>query len=243
MGGRLALIVGSECAALPRLGFPGELATELYANLSAAGGWQPATAQLGPVLDPTADELTEAVNDAFAAASEQQATLLFGFVGHGVATADEDFFLLAHEGLAIAPERAISELERLLADHLRVVGPDDPSTLQTRHSIAYWLGKSGDLDRAIAEFEQVAIDRERILGPDHVDTLTTRSNIAANRGGRDMQQALTENEQLLADQERILGSDHPDTRTTRDRVLFVQQQIRFRHKQLGPDSPESNPSQ
>ncbi|MEU0502319.1 tetratricopeptide repeat protein [Nocardia sp. NPDC005998] len=138
--------------------------------------------------------------------------------------------------------RAISELEHLLADHLRVIGPDDPSTLQTRHSIAYWLGKSGDLDRAIAEFEQVAIDRERILGPDHVDTLTTRSNIAANRGGQDMQRALTENEQLLADQERILGSDHPDTRTTRDRVLFLQQQIRFRRKQLGPDSPESKPS-
>ncbi|WP_433678945.1 tetratricopeptide repeat protein [Nocardia sp. CA-119907] len=103
MGGRLALVVGSECAALPRLGFPGELATELYANLSAAGGWQPATAHRGPVLDPTADELTEAVNDAFAAASEQRATLLIGFVGHGVATAGEDFFLLARDSPPVFP--------------------------------------------------------------------------------------------------------------------------------------------
>ncbi|WP_051181950.1 tetratricopeptide repeat protein [Nocardia vinacea] len=103
MGGRLALVVGSECAALPRLGFPGELATELYANLSAAGGWQPATAQQGPVLDPTADEFSEAVNNAFATASEQQATLLIGFVGHGVATAGEDFFLLARDSPPVFP--------------------------------------------------------------------------------------------------------------------------------------------
>ncbi|WP_062985324.1 tetratricopeptide repeat protein [Nocardia anaemiae] len=118
MGGRLALVVGSECAALPRLGFPGALATELYANLSAAGGWQPATAYDGPVLDPTADELNAAVEDAFAVASAQRATLLISFVGHGVATAGEDFFLLAHDSPELPRSRTAFHLTQGIRESL-----------------------------------------------------------------------------------------------------------------------------
>ncbi|WP_330249402.1 tetratricopeptide repeat protein [Nocardia sp. NBC_00565] len=97
MSGRVALVIGSECAALPRLGFTGELATGLYTELRELGGWQPATRAGGPLLDPNIDELVRAVDDAFEIASNQQATLLISFIGHGLTTASENFYLLAHD--------------------------------------------------------------------------------------------------------------------------------------------------
>ncbi|MGY2117661.1 tetratricopeptide repeat protein [Nocardia gipuzkoensis] len=100
MGGRLALVVGAECAALGELGFTEELATGLYGSLTQAGGWRTATELEGPVLNPTAAQLLAAVDAAFAAASERQATLLLGFIGHGVATTAEDFYLLGHDSPA-----------------------------------------------------------------------------------------------------------------------------------------------
>ncbi|MEU2034290.1 tetratricopeptide repeat protein [Nocardia amamiensis] len=97
MGGRLALVVGSECAALGELGFTEELASGLYTSLTEVGGWRSATEFDGPVLNPTAAQLFAAVDAAFAAASERQATLLLGFIGHGVSTNAEDFYLLGHD--------------------------------------------------------------------------------------------------------------------------------------------------
>ncbi|MGK8486250.1 tetratricopeptide repeat protein [Nocardia asiatica] len=100
MGGRLALVVGAECAALGELGFTEELATGLYGSLTGSGGWRTATELDGPVLNPTAAQLFAAVDTAFAAASQRQATLLLGFIGHGVATTAEDFYLLGHDSPA-----------------------------------------------------------------------------------------------------------------------------------------------
>ncbi|WP_433578711.1 tetratricopeptide repeat protein [Nocardia brasiliensis] len=95
MGGRLALVIGSECAVLPRLSFPKQLAWDLYSSLSERGAWQPATSYDGPIVDPTATELLSAMDEAFRSASTRQATLLISFVGHGRATGASDFYLLA----------------------------------------------------------------------------------------------------------------------------------------------------
>ncbi|WP_167769093.1 tetratricopeptide repeat protein [Nocardia sp. CS682] len=97
MGGRLALVVGSECAALGELGFTDRLATDLYARLREAGGWGSATGVDGPVLDPTAGELVTAIDAAFESASAQRATLLVAFIGHGTATNSGDFYLMARD--------------------------------------------------------------------------------------------------------------------------------------------------
>ncbi|MFD6159729.1 tetratricopeptide repeat protein [Nocardia sp. NPDC060256] len=101
MGGRLALVVGSECAALGELGFTGELATGLYGSLTEVGGWRSAIDDDGPVLNPTAAQLVTAVDVAFEAAGQRQATLLLAFIGHGVATSAEDFYLLGHDSPAV----------------------------------------------------------------------------------------------------------------------------------------------
>ncbi|PXX70688.1 AAA ATPase-like protein [Nocardia tenerifensis] len=97
MGGRLALVVGSECAALGELGFTDSLAGGLYAGLREAGGWEAATEADGPVLDPTAAQLVSAVDVAFERASQRAATLLVAFIGHGMATNSGDFYLMAHD--------------------------------------------------------------------------------------------------------------------------------------------------
>ncbi|WP_405163749.1 tetratricopeptide repeat protein [Nocardia sp. NBC_01499] len=101
MGGRLALVVGSECVALGELGFTGELATGLYESLTEVGGWRSATDNDAPVLNPTAAQLVTAVDAAFVAAGQRQATLLLAFIGHGVATSAEDFYLLGHDSPAV----------------------------------------------------------------------------------------------------------------------------------------------
>ncbi|MFQ6392977.1 hypothetical protein ACLMAJ_05975 [Nocardia sp. KC 131] len=118
MGGRLALVVGSECVALGELGFTGELAGGLYAKLREVGGWQSAAADDSAVLNPTAAELVSAIDDAFRAASAARATLLIAFVGHGIATGDGDFFLLAHDSPAVPRSHTAFHLAQGIRERL-----------------------------------------------------------------------------------------------------------------------------
>ena len=111
---------------------------------------------------------------------------------------------------------AIAGFETLLADQLRVLGPDHPDTLSTRNNLAGWFGEAGRVDDAIVAFEMLRADRLRVLGPDHPDTLRTRNNLAAwfGEAGR-VDDAIAGFETLLADQLRVLGPDHPDTLSNR----------------------------
>lgn len=58
-------------------------------------GWRSAIDHDGPLVSPTITEFTAALNRAFTAATDQQATLLISFVGHGTALGSDDFYLLA----------------------------------------------------------------------------------------------------------------------------------------------------
>ncbi|WP_069167331.1 tetratricopeptide repeat protein [Nocardia altamirensis] len=119
MGGeRLALIIASECAALAALEFPGPLATELHARLCDSGGWQDAIGHLGPVLDPTVDELWAVIDEAFAVASRQRATLLISFIGHGIMTNPEDFYLLARDSPVPPTSRTAFHLTQEIRERL-----------------------------------------------------------------------------------------------------------------------------
>ncbi|WP_280429298.1 tetratricopeptide repeat protein [Nocardia brasiliensis] len=97
MGGRLALVVGSECKALGELGFPLQLASDLHSRLTTLGEWESARSSDGPLLNPTTLELIAEVKAAFALAAQRQAALLVSFIGHGMATGGGNFFLLAHD--------------------------------------------------------------------------------------------------------------------------------------------------
>ena len=89
--------------------------------------------------------------------------------------------------------RVVSEYalgERDDTDRLRVLGPDHPDTLNTRHNLAYWRGEAGDLTGAATATEQLLTDRLRVLGPDHPDTLSTRHNLAYWRSKAEDQMGL-----------------------------------------------------
>ncbi|MEU7220171.1 tetratricopeptide repeat protein [Nocardia iowensis] len=118
MGGRLALVVGSECAALPELGFVHRLATDLYASLTSVGAWAPATAHAGPVINPGASELADVIGTAFDTAGDRQASLLVAFIGHGITTGPEDFYLLAYDSPALPDSRTAVHLTQTIRERL-----------------------------------------------------------------------------------------------------------------------------
>ena len=151
-------------------------------------------------------------------------------------------------------EDSIELYEQVLADRVRVLGPDHPDTLTTRNNLAgayYFAGRFGE---AIELLGRVLADRVRVLGPDHPDTLTTRNNLAgayyfAGRFG----EAIELLGRVLAERERVLGPDHPDTLTTRNNLAFAYHSAgRFgeaiellgrvlaeRERVLGPDHPDT----
>jgi hypothetical protein len=61
----------------------------------------------------------------------------------------------------------------------RILGPEHPDTLVTRHELARWTGEAGDAAAARDMFAVLLPVRERVSGPDHPDTLTARGNLAS----------------------------------------------------------------
>ncbi|MFJ9683536.1 tetratricopeptide repeat protein [Streptomyces sp. NPDC101194] len=116
---------------------------------------------------------------------------------------------------------AATAYAELLADRERLLGPDHPETLTTRHELAYWQGQAGDASGAATALTDVLADFIRLLGPDHPDTLTTQHNLAYWRGqAGDAAGAATAYAELLADRERLLGPHHLDTLTTRHNLAY-----------------------
>jgi hypothetical protein len=102
MAGRLALVVGSQCDSLPELSFVEDGAGALYHALLSAG-WQPVGENDGLLLDPVIATLKEAVGEAFKIANDAGATLLFAFIGHGVARGSQNFYLMAADSPSATP--------------------------------------------------------------------------------------------------------------------------------------------
>jgi hypothetical protein len=73
---------------------------------------------------------------------------------------------------------AVAELEEVLADCVRVLGPEHRDTLFTRSNLARTRGEAGDAAGAVVALEEVLADRLRVLDPDHPHTLTTRRELA-----------------------------------------------------------------
>ncbi|MFD3454792.1 tetratricopeptide repeat protein [Streptomyces sp. NPDC058691] len=110
-----------------------------------------------------------------------------------------------------------TELEELLAEQTRTLGPRNRETLATRSKVALAHASATPGDRGSAEaLENVLADQRRVLGRNHQDTLLTRYFLACLlvlsgnvKGGR------SELQKVLKDQRRALGFDHVDTLHTR----------------------------
>ena len=132
---RRAVVIGSQCDALGdsgRLSFLPELATELYEvlidpRLGACAPGLPNRPGGGLLLDPTHDEVLDALEEAFAQANSDSATLLVAVLGHGMVQFG-DFFFLSIDGTG-------------KGDHRRDVF--------LSHTLKHLLGHSGDLNGLI----------------------------------------------------------------------------------------------
>lgn len=112
---------------------------------------------------------------------------------------------------------------RLVDTSMGRLGPDDPYTLNSRRSLAWWRGEAGDAIGAVAELSSLLLPQQQLLGPDHPDTLRTRSSLGHwQRYSGDTSDAVTTFANLLADQRRLLGADHTDTLVTRHDLAHCQ---------------------
>ncbi|MET7402030.1 tetratricopeptide repeat protein [Dactylosporangium sp. NPDC005572] len=215
--------------------------------------------QLGALAHATADALAgtwpEVERAAYAQTLHANTTALRDNTGDHLLTPDahEVLFTAASSlGDAGLVQRAITVFQDLHEDCLRVLGPDHPGTLATRHNLAWWRGEAGDPAGAATTFEQLLTDYLRVLGPDHPGTLATRYHLARWRGeAGDHADAATTFEQLLTDQLRVLGPDHPGTLATRrnlarwrgeagdhaDAATALDQLLTDYLRVLGPDHP------
>ncbi|MEU8113561.1 FxSxx-COOH system tetratricopeptide repeat protein [Micromonospora sp. NPDC048947] len=125
---------------------------------------------------------------------------------------------LGYSGQAAA---AKAGSERLLAEVLRVLGPNHPGTLATRYHLSHWRGEAGDASGAVTAFERVLIDMLRVLGPEHPYVLATRHTLAYWRGKTgDASGAVAAFEQVLTNILRVRGPDHPNTLATRHNLAY-----------------------
>jgi len=65
----------------------------------------------------------------------------------------------------------------VLADQLRVLGPDHPHTLATRVRLAQWRGQAGDPAAAVLLLDEVLEDQLRVFGSDNPTTWATRATL------------------------------------------------------------------
>jgi tetratricopeptide (TPR) repeat protein len=151
-----------------------------------------------------------------------------------------------------------SDAERVLRDVLaeqeRILGPEHPDTMTTRHYLAAALFFQGKYDQAETEYRAVLQLREKILGPEHPDTLKTRNNLAL---ALDYQakyaDAEPEYRELLRLKEKVLGPEDPSTLVTRSGLAdtldsegkYVEAEteyrtvVRLKGKVKGPENPDT----
>jgi tetratricopeptide (TPR) repeat protein len=115
--------------------------------------------------------------------------------------------------------QADSTLKAVLPVQEKVLGADDPSTLDTRFEIAVLMAAQGDHAGAEAELREVLAARLRVLGADNQAVLTTRHEIAVEMAERgDHAGAETELREVLAAEERVLDADNRNTLATRHEI-------------------------
>lgn len=112
-------------------------------------------------------------------------------------------------------EGSYRELEESYERYLLSEGPEGPTTLRVRHSLAYLRAWAGDTTGAMVRFRHLLHDLHRWQGADRVEAFSTRGNLSLCRAETgDLAGAVTDARRLLENQREYLGPDHPNTLTT-----------------------------
>ena len=171
---------------------------------------------------------------------------------------DPDFVALLATTIRNAADLGMPQLALTLTDSVTrsgdTLGPDHPSTLASRNSLAVAYRDAGRIDEAIALYEQTLEDSTRILGPHHPSTLASRNSLAvAYQDAGRIDEAIALHEQNLEDRTRILGPHHPSTLTSRnslasalreagridEAIALYEQTLEDRTRILGPHHPST----
>jgi tetratricopeptide (TPR) repeat protein len=94
----------------------------------------------------------------------------------------------------------------------RILGPEQPDTLDSRHRLIYALTRQTRYREAEAEAREVLKLREKVLGLEHVDTVVSRYNLAdtlVDQGKYAEAEALYRD--VIRLDEKALGPEHPGT--------------------------------
>ena len=119
-------------------------------------------------------------------------------------------------------ELEISELNALLEEQLRALGPDHPDTLMTRHVLARSIFYQGLSKEAYSLYDELVRDRIRVLGSDHPDTFSSRHNQALCRAySGDAVGAISEFAELIPHMQEALGSDDLNVFHSRQQYALV----------------------
>ena len=119
-------------------------------------------------------------------------------------------------------ELEISELNALLEEQLRALGPDHPDTLMTRHVLARSIFHQGLSKEAYSLYDELVRDRIRVLGSDHPDTFSSRHNQALCRAySGDAVGAISEFAELIPNMQEALGSDDLNVFHSRQQYALV----------------------
>jgi hypothetical protein len=79
---------------------------------------------------------------------------------------------------------AVGDLQALLADVQRALGPDHPDTLTTRHNLAMLKADSGNVKAAKLDLLRLRADCDRILGTRHPTTHNVKLHLQRLQGGQ-----------------------------------------------------------
>ena len=171
----------------------------------------------------------------------------------------EEWARLQHEvaDLLVAQGK-YSDAEKVLRSVIearaRVLGPEHPDTLDSRHRLVYALTRQTKYPEAESEARVVLKLREKFLGFEHADTVVSRYNLADTLAD---QGKYAEAEGLYRDvirlNEKALGSDHPRTIAARVGLATVlgsegknaeaeplyREVIKLDEKVYGPEHPNT----
>jgi len=155
--------------------------------------------------------------------------------------------------LGLYPE-ARTHLERALDLHRRVLGANNPKTLETMSRLGRVADLQGKYPEAEALLSQAAATQRRVLGPEHPDTLRSMNNLASVYWSEDK---YAQGEALLSQtleiRRRVLGPEHPETlRSMHDLAVYymrdgkiaqsealLSQTLEVQRRVLGPEHPET----
>lgn len=158
-----------------------------------------------------------------------------------------------YQELGLNPQ-ARKQLERALELQRRLLGEDNPKTLDTKNSLGWTAKSQGNYPEAEALLTQTLAARRRVLGPEHRDTLFSMNNLAVlylQEGKYAQAEAL--DSQTLEIRRRVLGSDHPDTLVSLSNLseaysyegkyaqseILDNQAVEAKRRVLGPEHPET----